>query len=110
MKLSVDTFNKYPIVTRLYIVILLLVSFIDKKKSVLKQSNATKPFYTINNNRLNILSYRCLWSLPSLFYMYIIIDLIFYHTGACEASLACSTCHVYVHNDYYDRLPEPLEE
>lgn len=30
--------------------------------------------------------------------------------GACEASLACSTCHVYVHNDYYDRLPEPLEE
>lgn len=30
--------------------------------------------------------------------------------GACEASLACTTCHVYVHPDYYDKLPEPLEE
>ncbi|XP_043212349.1 adrenodoxin-like protein 1, mitochondrial [Amphibalanus amphitrite] len=30
--------------------------------------------------------------------------------GACEASLACSTCHVYVHPDYTDRLPEPVEE
>eukprot|EP00038_Savillea_parva_P009199 m.181945 g.181945 ORF g.181945 m.181945 type:complete len:189 (+) comp15387_c0_seq1:64-630(+) len=29
--------------------------------------------------------------------------------GACEASLACSTCHVYVHDDYYDLLPEPEE-
>lgn len=31
-------------------------------------------------------------------------------TGACEASLACSTCHVYVDDDYFDALPEPLEE
>eukprot|EP00039_Didymoeca_costata_P004199 m.71922 g.71922 ORF g.71922 m.71922 type:complete len:175 (-) comp12289_c0_seq3:83-607(-) len=30
--------------------------------------------------------------------------------GACEASLACSTCHVYVHDDYMDMLPEPEEE
>ena len=30
--------------------------------------------------------------------------------GACEASLACSTCHVYVSEDYLDSLPEPLEE
>nr|XP_003701840.1 PREDICTED: adrenodoxin-like protein, mitochondrial isoform X1 [Megachile rotundata] len=29
--------------------------------------------------------------------------------GACEASLACSTCHVYVHSDYMDKLP-PSEE
>ncbi|XP_064607148.1 adrenodoxin-like protein 1, mitochondrial [Liolophura sinensis] len=29
--------------------------------------------------------------------------------GACEASLACSTCHVYVHPDYMDKLPEPEE-
>ncbi|XP_051939680.1 ferredoxin-2, mitochondrial [Hippocampus zosterae] len=29
--------------------------------------------------------------------------------GACEASLACSTCHVYVSSDYLDKLPEPLE-
>ncbi|KER24644.1 hypothetical protein T265_07741 [Opisthorchis viverrini] len=30
--------------------------------------------------------------------------------GACEASLACSTCHVYVSSPYYDMLPEPVEE
>ncbi len=29
--------------------------------------------------------------------------------GACEASLACSTCHVYVNEDFMDSLPEPLE-
>jgi len=30
--------------------------------------------------------------------------------GACEASLACSTCHVYVDEDNFDLIPEPLEE
>ncbi|CAG2181024.1 unnamed protein product [Oppiella nova] len=30
--------------------------------------------------------------------------------GACEASLACCTCHVYVNQPFYDRLPEPKEE
>ena len=25
--------------------------------------------------------------------------------GACEASLACSTCHVYVDHKYTDKLP-----
>ncbi|WKY04508.1 hypothetical protein Q1695_005484 [Nippostrongylus brasiliensis] len=30
--------------------------------------------------------------------------------GACEASLACSTCHVYVDDNYFDKLPEPKEE
>ncbi|PIC31546.1 hypothetical protein B9Z55_012214 [Caenorhabditis nigoni] len=30
--------------------------------------------------------------------------------GACEASLACSTCHVYVDPAFSDKLPEPLEE
>lgn len=30
--------------------------------------------------------------------------------GACEASLACTTCHVYVREDYYDKLPEPDEK
>ncbi|KAI1280476.1 Adrenodoxin-like protein 2, mitochondrial [Halotydeus destructor] len=29
--------------------------------------------------------------------------------GACEASVACSTCHIYVQNDYYDKLKEPEE-
>ncbi|KAK9972794.1 hypothetical protein ABG768_023558 [Culter alburnus] len=29
--------------------------------------------------------------------------------GACEASLACSTCHVYVNSEYYNKLPEPEE-
>lgn len=31
-------------------------------------------------------------------------------TGACEASLACTTCHVYVNNKYLDRLPLPHEK
>lgn len=30
--------------------------------------------------------------------------------GACEASLACTTCHVYVNSDHRDCLPEPLEK
>lgn len=29
--------------------------------------------------------------------------------GACEASLACSTCHVYVHEDYFSKLLDPEE-
>jgi len=30
--------------------------------------------------------------------------------GACEASLACSTCHVYVRSDFLDQLNEPSEK
>lgn len=30
--------------------------------------------------------------------------------GACEGSLACSTCHVIVDADWYDKLQEPAEE
>ncbi|CAI4229521.1 unnamed protein product [Auanema sp. JU1783] len=30
--------------------------------------------------------------------------------GACEASIACSTCHVYVDEKFYDGLDEPKEE
>ncbi len=30
--------------------------------------------------------------------------------GACEGSLACSTCHVVIDKDYYDLLPEPSTE
>lgn len=29
--------------------------------------------------------------------------------GACEASLACCTCHVYVDEEYFDKLT-PSEE
>ncbi|KAM4808379.1 LOW QUALITY PROTEIN: ferredoxin-2, mitochondrial-like [Rhinophrynus dorsalis] len=29
--------------------------------------------------------------------------------GACESSLACSTCHVYVSTEFFDKLPEPDE-
>ncbi|KAM3865064.1 ferredoxin-2, mitochondrial [Diretmus argenteus] len=29
--------------------------------------------------------------------------------GACEASLACSTCQVYVDAEHFDKLPEPVE-
>src|SRR5271169_2945806 len=30
--------------------------------------------------------------------------------GACEGSLACSTCHVIVEQDYYDKMEEPTDE
>lgn len=31
--------------------------------------------------------------------------------GACEGSLACSTCHVIVEDqEYYDQLPEPDDD
>ncbi len=30
--------------------------------------------------------------------------------GACEGSLACSTCHVIVEPGWFDRLGEPSEE
>lgn len=30
--------------------------------------------------------------------------------GACEGSLACSTCHVVVGKDYYEKLSEPSED
>lgn len=30
--------------------------------------------------------------------------------GACEASLACTTCHCYVADDYLSKLPEADEK
>ena len=30
--------------------------------------------------------------------------------GACEGSMACSTCHVIVQDPWFDRMPEPSEE
>eukprot|EP01102_Stenamoeba_stenopodia_P009602 TRINITY_DN2845_c1_g1_i1.p1 TRINITY_DN2845_c1_g1~~TRINITY_DN2845_c1_g1_i1.p1 ORF type:complete len:204 (-),score=40.56 TRINITY_DN2845_c1_g1_i1:66-623(-) len=30
--------------------------------------------------------------------------------GACEGSLACSTCHVIMEKNFYDMLPEPTDE
>lgn len=30
--------------------------------------------------------------------------------GACEGSLACSTCHVIVDTDWYDLIPEASED
>ncbi|TRY78763.1 hypothetical protein TCAL_12694, partial [Tigriopus californicus] len=30
--------------------------------------------------------------------------------GACEASLACTTCHCYVESDHLEKLPEATEK
>ena len=30
--------------------------------------------------------------------------------GACEGSLACSTCHVILEKSFFENLPEPSEE
>jgi ferredoxin len=32
------------------------------------------------------------------------------HLGACEGSVACSTCHVILPPEYYDLLPEPEDD
>ena len=34
----------------------------------------------------------------------------FYHSGACEGSVACSTCHVILPEKFYDLLPEPDDD
>jgi ferredoxin len=34
----------------------------------------------------------------------------FLYLGACEGSLACSTCHVICDQDYFDRMEEPSDE
>jgi hypothetical protein len=31
-------------------------------------------------------------------------------SGACERSIACSTCHVILDPEIYDKLPEPEDE
>ena len=33
-----------------------------------------------------------------------------YVAGACDGSLACSTCHLILEQDVYDALPAPDEE
>ncbi len=30
--------------------------------------------------------------------------------GACEGSLACSTCHIIVEKSFFDNLPDPSDE
>lgn len=30
--------------------------------------------------------------------------------GACEGNMACSTCHVIVSDDFFDKLPEATED
>lgn len=30
--------------------------------------------------------------------------------GACEGSVACSTCHVILPEEFYDRIEEPTDE
>lgn len=54
-----------------------------------------------------MLRYRCLFLLP--------LSLLHcrwyeFFTGACEGSIACSTCHVVLSNEMYDTLPEPSDE
>ena len=30
--------------------------------------------------------------------------------GACEGSLACSTCHLIIEKEFFEKLPEPSDE
>lgn len=55
-------------------------------------------------------------ALPCIISGFILLLVLYYFVshicfiGACEASLACSTCHVYVDEAYFDLLPEPDEK
>ena len=31
-------------------------------------------------------------------------------TGACEGTLSCSTCHLVVDSQWYEKIPDPLTE
>ena len=37
-------------------------------------------------------------------------NLSYLFTGACEGSVACSTCHVILPPEHYDLLPEPEDD
>ena len=30
--------------------------------------------------------------------------------GSCDGSMACSTCHIIVEKEYFEKLPDPSEE
>jgi ferredoxin len=44
------------------------------------------------------------WSIPCLSHF------VTTFSGACEGSVACSTCHVILPPEYYDLLPEPDDD
>jgi hypothetical protein len=63
-----------------------------------------------NNIDLECL-YRSFFSFsPSLVVEYRVLNVINKFIGACEGSLACSTCHVVVDPAYYEKLDEPTDE
>jgi len=49
-----------------------------------------------------------LW--PHTLYRHILAAASELKTGACERSIACSTCHVILEPEVYDKLPEPEDE
>ena len=59
-------------------------------------AHLTNPCKTNMMHRMNMHRYKCAHMI--LF------------AGACECSIACSTCHVVLEDDVYDQLEEPEEE
>jgi len=50
---------------------------------------------------------------PPQFFYFCHLKLSLYNfgsSGACEGSVACSTCHVILPSKYYDLLPEPDDD
>ena len=42
---------------------------------------------------------------------YIFVNNFFLHLGACEGTLSCSTCHIILKKEDFDRLPDkPSDE
>lgn len=52
-----------------------------------------------------------IWKVGSIWFCISPINkLLFIFLGACEASLACTTCHVYIPFDYLNKLPDSDEK
>jgi len=57
-----------------------------------------------------IIFYVCLFFVYSCLFVFFLNDYDFKILGACECSLACSTCHVILEPKYYKSLAEPSDE
>lgn len=55
-------------------------------------------------------SVRPLFLKPRIWFIVFAWRLLCSPSGACEGSVACSTCHVILEPDKYDLLPEPEDE
>lgn len=71
--------------------------------------------HRIVNLFLPVKRYRMDWHcdlvpIPVFWIMLLRFNLSYLFTGACEGSVACSTCHIILPPEQYDLLPEPEDD